>query len=425
MRLPRWRPSKRHPALGVLWFGLLVAAAFVYAMFQGGFVSWFLFYSIVPILLYTVAVALFPMHSLDVQRQVNREIFASGATMEVMVTVRRHSRFPLLFLTVDDRLPEGLAMHTDGGSDDNHAGARMIFFPGTKRELQFMYQVTPMPRGEYLLGDVIIKTGDVFGFLQKSKTVSIRQSILVYPRYEEIHNWVPFEHHEEGTHRGRQGFHYDLTSVGGIRDYSPGDRLSWLDWKSTARTNKLLTKEFERPLNKDMIICMDRSGEHYGKEGKLFERAVTVAASMVRFGLRRGSSVGFVSFGQEKVMIPLANSSDQQWRIFYHLAGARPDGKGDDSTLIAQAIRRYPLKANVLYITSEIDRGLFQLVDGLIQRKQKVDIFLVAGDRQHHSSTAKKAEEIGRLRLRGVDVHVIHDQDLNDALKAGVRYETS
>ncbi|UTW70466.1 DUF58 domain-containing protein [Anaerobacillus sp. HL2] len=38
----------------------------------------------------------------------------------------------------------------------------------------------------------------------------------------------------------------DITSVAGSREYVPGDRLTSIDWKVTARVNKLMTKEFEK-----------------------------------------------------------------------------------------------------------------------------------------------------------------------------------
>lgn len=424
MKFWHLRSRKRRPIYGMIGFGLLVVAAFVYAMFQGGFVSWFLFYSIIPVLLYTLAVALYPMHSIEVERHVNQDVFTSGATMRVTVTVIRHSRLPLLFLVVDDHLPEGLAANTDSDGKNYRNGSRSLFFPGLGKKLQFTYTVNPMPRGEYDLERITLKTGDVFGFLQKTNTVTRKRRILVYSQYEEVSNWAPFEQQGDGSRHGGRHFQFDMTSVAGVREYSPGDRLSWLDWKSTARTNKLLTKEFERPLNEDMVVCIDRHADHYDEEGRMFEKAVTVAASMVRFGLRRGSSVGFVSFGKEKTMIPLEAGNDQQWRVFYHLARTQADGEGHYSRLVDQALNRFPQKANVVYITPEVDRGLLETLDGWLRRKQKVSLFLITDDYQSRS-VAGKTEDLTRLRRRGAEVYVIDGYDLNEALKAGVRNETS
>ncbi|HEX6922344.1 MAG TPA: DUF58 domain-containing protein [Bacillales bacterium] len=416
------RRRRSGPVVGIFWICFMGGAAFAYAMFQGGFVSWFLFYSVMPILLYVLAVSAFPMRSLEVTREVNSEVFSSGATMRVKVTITKHSWFPLFFFIVNDRLPEPLKKNAQGETKDFRTGSRALFFPGLRRTVKYTYTVDPMPRGEFELGDIELKTGDIFGFLQKSRVETINQNLLVYPGYESIHSWEPFEQHEDGSRRSRHSFHFDITSVASVRDYSPGDRLSWLDWKSTARTNKLLTKEFERPLNEDMIVCIDRHADHYKEEDQLFERAVTAASSMVRFGLKRGSSVGFISFGKEKTVFPLGSGQEQRWRVLYHLATTDPDGKGNYFPLLSQAFRRFPMKANVVYITPVIDHALMRLVDGLIRRKQNVDLFLVAEERQLLQARAK---EVDRLRSQGVGVYVLDGSGLNEVLKAGVRYATS
>ncbi|HEU5139483.1 MAG TPA: DUF58 domain-containing protein [Bacillales bacterium] len=409
------------PLIGMFGICLLTVAAFAYAMFQGGFVSWFLFYSIVPVLLYVLAVSSFPMGSLEVHREVNSEVFASGATMRVKVTVTKHSWFPLFFCVVNDRLPEPLKKNAHGESEDFRNGSRALFFPGLRNTVQYTYTVDPMPRGEFELTEIELKTGDIFGFMKKSRLVTVSQPLLVYPRYESIHSWEPFEQYEEGSRRSRHHFHYDITSVASVREYSPGDRLSWLDWKSTARMNKLLTKEFERPLNEDLIVCIDRHADHY-KEDLLFERAVTAAASMVRFGLKRGSSVGLLSFGKEKTVFPMGSGKDQQWKAFYHLAKTEADGQGNYFPLLSQAFRRFSVRANVVYITPVVDYALIKLIDGLSQRKQKVDLVLV---REGNEAAYTSSEDIDRLRRQGAGVYILDGHNLNEALKAGIRYATS
>ena len=49
---------------------LLIAMVFSYAMFQGGFVSWFLFYSFLPFALYGLFVAAYPIRDWQVKRKI-------------------------------------------------------------------------------------------------------------------------------------------------------------------------------------------------------------------------------------------------------------------------------------------------------------------------------------------------------------------
>lgn len=420
----RRRSRKRRPIFGIISLGLLVVAAFVYAMFQGGFVSWFLFYSIMPISLYTLAVALFPMSSLTVHRHVNQKVLASGGKLQVTVSVSRHSRLPLLFLLVDDVLPAslGTVVYRDGKGD--LSGARFLFFPGLGRQLQFTYMIDALPRGEHQLADIVLKTGDVFGFLQKKRVVKFAETIFVYPRYEEINQRAFSQQQGEGSRHGERHFQFDMTSVSGVRDYSQGDRLSWLDWKATARTNKLLTKAFDRSLNDDQLVCIDGRVSNDDKEGESFERAVMVAASLVHFGVRQGSAVGFVSFGHNHVTIPPASGQDQQWRIFNHLARIQADKDGKGLPSADQTMGHFSRQMYMFYIAIDIDHALLELVDKWLRRQQKVCLFLIKGDAGKQDS-AEESQRLAHLRRRGVDVYMIGANGLNEGLKAGIHDETS
>ena len=48
---------------------ILLIATFMFAMFQGGFVSWFLFYTFLPFVLYSFVLFFYPLSSFDVERK--------------------------------------------------------------------------------------------------------------------------------------------------------------------------------------------------------------------------------------------------------------------------------------------------------------------------------------------------------------------
>lgn len=57
---------------------LLTAAVFSYAMFQGGFVSWFLFYTFLPFVVYAGLLALYPLRSFQASRQMAKTQLLAG-----------------------------------------------------------------------------------------------------------------------------------------------------------------------------------------------------------------------------------------------------------------------------------------------------------------------------------------------------------
>lgn len=68
---------------------LLTVAVFSYAMFQGGFVSWFLFYAFLPFVLYAGLLALYPLRSFQASRQMDKTQLHAGDRLGVTVTLRR------------------------------------------------------------------------------------------------------------------------------------------------------------------------------------------------------------------------------------------------------------------------------------------------------------------------------------------------
>src|SRR5690554_4654763 len=84
---------------------ILFAILFSYAMFQGGFVSWFLFFSFLPIIIYSIVMLFYPLNLVQVHRTVSSKLLRAGQTVKVNVTIRRKMPFPLLFVVIEDQLP--------------------------------------------------------------------------------------------------------------------------------------------------------------------------------------------------------------------------------------------------------------------------------------------------------------------------------
>ena len=77
-------------------FLLLVVTTFVYAMFQGGFVSWFLFISFLPFALYAFLILVYPLKDFEVSRTINQEKYRAGDRLGPLLLGER-CRFHLPF----------------------------------------------------------------------------------------------------------------------------------------------------------------------------------------------------------------------------------------------------------------------------------------------------------------------------------------
>ena len=128
--------------------------------------------------------------------------------------------------------------------------------------------------GNIFLNPLRLRIGDPLGLFEKEKTFTVEGKIIVYPAYTEL-LYRPFEnHYDQGLTASRERVQRDTSMATGVRDYQPGDRFSWINWKASAKRNVIMTKEFEQRQSHDVFVVMDCVPD------KHFEPVVSFTASL-------------------------------------------------------------------------------------------------------------------------------------------------
>ncbi|HDX9590487.1 TPA: DUF58 domain-containing protein [Bacillus pseudomycoides] len=349
----------------LLLIPLCLVLTFVYAMLQGGFVSWFLFYSMVPLCFYSLLLPFYALRDAEVKRITNQKEYVAGEQFISTITINRKSPFPLLYLVVEDELPPHFT------SCKQTKANKVILFPGFKQHISFQYIIATIPRGEHNFSSVRVKTGDLFGIMEKETTFSVPDTFLVYPQYVDIKYRQLEKHFEQGALSANINLAKDSTVSVGVRDYIPGDRFSWIDWKATARTNNIMTKEFEQQRSNNIMIFMDRSST------TLFESVVSFTASIVRAVLKQNSPASFVSVGKERTIFPLDNGDTQLQQIFCHLAKVQADSVFPLSQIVEMELRRIYQPITIILITSDLTPEIQKAADCAAIKNRKLMVFVV------------------------------------------------
>ncbi len=118
------------------------------------------------------------------------------------------------------------------------------------------------------------------------------------------------------------------------RDYSPDEDAENIDWKASARANKLLAKQYieERDLN---IIFVIDVGDNmvFGSQQKLkCEYATEVAAALAHLVLISGDKVGFVLYSNKVLYNVKAKASRNHLHFFTSIL-TNPENYGRASDL--------------------------------------------------------------------------------------------
>lgn len=345
----------------------LVVFAFGFAMFQGGFLSWFLFYTFLPFALYSIGLFFYPIHKFTVTRSLDKTELRTGDTIEVRIEITRKDRFPLLFLLVEEEL--------DGRLGKNMSMKKAFIFPWFRKSFSITFLFQNLPRGEHGLSAIRLKTGDMIGLFEKEANYDLPKKILVWPAYydlsyKQLENF--FDQGEAGSVKKMQREH---SIVSGVREYQPGDQMSWINWKATANKNAIMTKEFEEQKSYDVYMILDEDSS------ESFEDSVVLAASFAHALLKKGILVGYAGSAMHEVPLAIRGGDGQRQRIFYRLAKTEAGEKGSLSSLLGSHQTVLSQHAAIILITSHLNRRIMEQISAY-KTDQSITIFCIKDEGQ-------------------------------------------
>lgn len=389
-------------ALGgrILFVLFLLIFAFAFAMFQGGFVSWFIFYTLLPFGLYSIAFFFAPISKTEVERYIQTSQIRKGGKLVVTVKLNRPSRFPMLYVVIKELTQSPQLLR--------HAEAQLTTMKmvGFQQTIEWTYEIDHMPRGEHSLDGIEMTVNDFFGWVKKSLVLPLKQTVIVYPNVTEM-IYMPIEtRYDQGAAASPFTIVKDTTMATGVRDYQPGDRVSWIHWKSFARTQTLRTKEFEDRQSQDLFILIDR------KPSDQFEEQIELTASVLQAVVRNQASAAFLSLGATRFYFPAVQSEDQLQRTMFHLAKV----EADLNQPIEQMLPKDPAMSNatsILLITGDLTSGLIEAIPKSAKNLRQCTVFVVV---KKGKKLSKQEMTIHQLaRSRGMILHVLSQEHFANA----------
>ncbi|WP_062352710.1 DUF58 domain-containing protein [Bacillus kwashiorkori] len=383
---------------------ILITASFAYAMFQGGFVSWFLFASFIPFSCYALCLSFYPLKKLKVERMLKQTEYNAGEKISVQLKISRNNSFPILFLILEDKVSDKLLRRTS-------RKYKFLLFLNFKREIIHEYTIEKIPRGEYVFYGCSIKTGDLFSLVEKSAFFECKQRILVYPAAEDLH-YQPFEaQFDHGMTATKDKVQRDSTMAISLREYEPGDRFSWINWKASARKNELMTKEFEQRQSHDIILALDRT------PNGSFDVAVNFSASVIQAVLKKGAQIGLYSSGASEDYFPIKRGAFQQRTLQYFLAKVEDDAEIPFAKILQSERRLFHKNLSTFIILTEISNEVVETLSKVVLNKNSTAIFLIK--RKNVRVTEKEYAILQLARQRGFIAKIIFEGEFQQAFVRG------
>lgn len=255
-----------------------------------------------------------------------------GHVLEESFTVTNTSWLPRLWLEVQDH--STLA---------NHRASHVVPWMAGRQSYRWSVETPCSARGEFQLGPMTFISGDPFGLFSMPRRVNATSRIVVYPATVPVHHFDLPTGVLSGGDAQRQRTHVVTTNAAGIREYASGDSFNRIHWKSSARRDALMVKEFELDPLVDIWLFVDfdaaalvedASVRRINDVGPVIaaspfvppsseEYAVVAAASLAQYFLTNERAVGYAAYAPHRIVHQPERGPRQLNRILEALAPAR------------------------------------------------------------------------------------------------------
>ena len=165
---------------------------------------------------------------------------------------------------------------------------------GENDEHEELFSIPTRRRGVIPVGPVRAVQADPVGLIRRTKVFSEPMELFVHPRM------VPLELATVGFLKDVEGIttanlSSSDVSFHALRDYVPGDDRRAVHWRTTARTGRLMVRQFEETMRAHLLLILSTLRDDYASEDD-FETAVSVTASLAVAALREERQVSLYTF---------------------------------------------------------------------------------------------------------------------------------
>ncbi len=281
--------------------------------------------------------------------------------------------------------------------------------PRSRMELE--YALRPGRRGAFELAEVYLRARSRWGLWQKLITCPELSQVNVYPDMQQLGQYAILARTNRlsqlGVRRTRRiGQDHDFER---LRDYSVDDNYKHIDWRATARRQKLTVKDYQATRSQRVIFLVDCGRMMTNTSGglSLLDHAFNAMLMLSWVALRQSDTVGLCCFSDEiHGFVPARGGMGQMNRLLhacFNRFPGRVESRYDQAfRFLATHARKRSLVVLITNVIDEVnanqvERYLTNLVGrhlplGVLLRDHRlfdaVDVELPAGDELWRAAAA-------------------------------------
>jgi len=217
---------------------------------------------------------------------------SNGDDNEIRIFLENRYLFPVR-ISIIDELPHQFQ------SRDLHFD--ISIGPGNNKQIG--YKVRPLKRGEYHFGALNIYVRNPIGFVQRRFRFSQDLTVPVYPSFIQMRKYELLAISNRLTDAGVKKIRKvgRNTEFDQIKEYVAGDDFRTINWKATARRNKLMVNQYQDEKSQQVysVIDMGRVMKMPFEGLSLLDYAINSSLIISNVALLKQDKAGIVTFSHK------------------------------------------------------------------------------------------------------------------------------
>jgi uncharacterized protein (DUF58 family) len=232
------------------------------------------------------------------------------------------------------------------------------------------YKVRPAQRGDAIISGLEILHHSAFRLWHAVWHDDTATTLKVYPDFEAINGYslMATDNHIsqfgiKRTQKRGEGMEFHQ-----LREYQRGDTSRQIDWKATARKQKIISRDYQDERDQQIIVLLDNGRRMRSEDDGLghLDHAVNAMSLLSHIALKQGDAVGLMSFGIDQRWLPCKKGSAHINTILNHVYDLQPGVHATDYSGAAQTLLKMQRKRSlVILITNTRDEDVDDLLPAI------------------------------------------------------------
>ncbi len=234
--------------------------------------------------------------------------------------------------------------------------------PDTEKSIQ--YTLRPTERGEYRFGKLIVYVKSPLQLISKRFDFDDEQMLPAYPSFIQLRKFdimAMAYRNEHGLKKVRRIGH--TMEFEQIKEYVIGDDIRTINWKATAKRNRLMVNQYQDEKAQPIYSIIDKGRvmKMPFKGLSLLDYAINSTLVISNVTLKKGDKAGMLTFSQKiENRVVAERRSVQMHLILESLYNVKTDFKESDFGILYGDIKRNIKHRSLLFLYTN-----FETLDGL------------------------------------------------------------